>query len=221
MGDAKPFFSAAGDAGLAMIMHERWGQVQERCYTPERDDGYTEAQLWNAAHAYLSTIGSYDMGETPTIIAKDPPDYWPWAAEHWKPKGAIEDLVRAGALIAAEITRRIRAKARFINFLIEAAIAGGVDRPIAEADIPPALDRYLKHMGVEVGTKGFPWTEVGARQLAPMLIEAEDAAPEMGCKLSKAELADLHGRFINCNEGFSDPESPAKEGSNAGDQADG
>lgn len=170
MGDTKPFFSAAGDAGLAMIMHERCGQVQERCYTPERDDAYTEAQLWNAAHAYLSTIGSYDMGETPAIIAKDPPDYWPWAAEHWKPKGAIEDLTRAGALIAAEISRRIRAKGAFIGLMIDAAVAGGADRPFAEAVAQTSLDEFLKAEGIEVGCKGHDWGPEGATALAEQLI---------------------------------------------------
>lgn len=31
---------------------------------------------------------------------------------------------------------------------------------------------------------------------------------EMPCKLSEAELADLHGRFRNCNDGFADPIGP-------------
>lgn len=31
--------------------------------------------------------------------------WWPWAVRWWKPKDPIRDLVRAGALIAAEIDR--------------------------------------------------------------------------------------------------------------------
>lgn len=33
------------------------------------------------------------------------PDSWPWAKKYWKPKTPLEDLVKAGALIAAEIDR--------------------------------------------------------------------------------------------------------------------
>lgn len=180
MGSTAPFFVAAADAGLAMIMHERRGQVEDRGYTSEHDDAYTEAQLWNAAHAYLSTIGSYDMGETPAIVAKDPPEYWPWDAEYWKPAGSISDLTKAGALIAAEISRRIRAKARFITLLVEAAVAGGADRPYAEAQAALELDDYLKAEGIEVGCHGRAWDEGDAQELAEELIlrhlETEGAA---------------------------------------------
>jgi hypothetical protein len=170
MGGSTPFFIAAADAGLAMIMHERRGQVEDRGYSPERDDAYTEGQLWNAAHGYLSTIGSYDMGESPAVIAQEPPDYWPWAAEHWKPRGSIEDLTRAGALIAAELTRRIRAKARFIQLLVDAAVAGGADRPYAEAQAVLELNEYLKTEGIEVGCRDRAWDEGGAAELAEDLI---------------------------------------------------
>ena len=38
------------------------------------------------------------------------PDDWPWSDKWWKPKDKIRDLVRAGALIAAEIDRLQRLK---------------------------------------------------------------------------------------------------------------
>ncbi|PHY20899.1 hypothetical protein [Caulobacter sp. BP25] len=158
------------DPGLRLIARERDHQLDPLRYRPEDDDKYEEGQLWNAAHGYLSTIGSYDMGETPAVIAKDPPEYWPWAAKHWKPKGSIEDLTRAGALIAAEITRRIRAKKRFVQLLIDAAVAGGADRPYAEAQAEIELDEYLKSEGIEVGCKGHDWGQEGAQALAEDLI---------------------------------------------------
>lgn len=40
------------------------------------------------------------------------PDLWPWERAAWKPKDARRDLVRAGALILAEIERLDRAQAR-------------------------------------------------------------------------------------------------------------
>ena len=36
-------------------------------------------------------------------------DLWPWAASWWKPKNRRRDLVRAAALIVAEIERIDRA----------------------------------------------------------------------------------------------------------------
>jgi hypothetical protein len=35
----------------------------------------------------------------------EPPREWPWESTAWKPKGTRADLVRAGALILAEIER--------------------------------------------------------------------------------------------------------------------
>jgi hypothetical protein len=167
------------DPGLARILAERRRHLGELEYAAERDDIYDQAQLWNAAHGYLSTIGSYDMGEAPAVIANDPPEYWPWAAEHWKPRGSIEDLTRAGALIAAELTRRIRVKERFVKLLVEAAVAGGADRPYAEAQAEIELDEYLKAEGIEVGCRDRAWDEGGAAELAEELIlrhlEAEGA----------------------------------------------
>ena len=37
------------------------------------------------------------------------PSYWPWTAEWWKPRTKRENLVRAGALILAEVERLDRA----------------------------------------------------------------------------------------------------------------
>lgn len=169
-GTNSPAVVFESNPGMAMIARERLRHFAELDYTPQHDDEHVGGELWNAAHAYLSTIGSYDMGETAATIAKDPPDYWPWAAEDWKPKGAIEDLTRAGALIAAELTRRVRAKERFVQLLIEAAVAGGADRPYAEAQAELELDEYLKAEGIEVGCRDRAWDEGGAAELAEDLI---------------------------------------------------
>jgi len=40
------------------------------------------------------------------VICSDVMSLWPWGSEWWKPsKDPIRDLVKAGALIAAEIDR--------------------------------------------------------------------------------------------------------------------
>lgn len=167
------------DPGLGLIMRERNRQRAELGYTAERDDTYVDGDLWKAAHAFLSTLAGYEAGESLGNIAKDPPDYWPWADNHWKPAGATQDLTRAGALIAAELSRRARAKARFVQLIIEAAVAGGADRPHAEAEAEAALEEHLKEEGIEVGHPHYAWDEGGAADLAREYIldhlEAEGA----------------------------------------------
>jgi hypothetical protein len=44
-------------------------------------------------------------GTHDTSICDTAPDGWPWAPELWKPANARRDLVKAGALILAEIER--------------------------------------------------------------------------------------------------------------------
>lgn len=158
------------DPGMFRISEARRHQIADLGYRPADDDRYEDGELWKAAHGYLSTIGSYDTGEKPAAIAKDPPEYWPWDAKHWKPEGSVEDLARAGALIAGEITRRLRARARFVQLLIEAAVAGGADRPYAEACAEQELDEHLKSEGLEIGQLGFSWDEGAAAGLAEELI---------------------------------------------------
>ena len=42
-------------------------------------------------------------------LGKKPPSYWPWEPRWWKPKNPRRDLVRAAALLIAEIERLDRA----------------------------------------------------------------------------------------------------------------
>lgn len=158
------------DPGMLRISEARRHQIADLGHKPADDDRYEDGDLWKAAHGYLSTTGSYDVGEKPETLAVDPPEYWPWDAKHWTPKGSVEDLARAGALIAAEITRRLRARARFVELLIEAAVSGGADRALAEDVGPGLLDEHLKDEGLEIGQLGYSWDEGAAAGLAEELI---------------------------------------------------
>lgn len=165
-GTNPPAIAIEPNPGVRMIAHERLRQQAELGYTAGSDDSYVDGQLWKAAHAYLSTLAGYDVGESLGNIAKDPPDYWPWDEKHWKPQGPTQDLVRAGALIAAEISRRARAKDRFLQLIVAAAIAGGVDRDVVESEAEAALEEHLKDEGIEVGHPAYAWDESGAADLA-------------------------------------------------------
>lgn len=75
------------------IAAERQRQIDEEGWTPEHDDTHAQGEMASAAACYcLGTLR-----------------YWPWAPAWWKPKGRRRDLIRAAALIVAEIERLDRA----------------------------------------------------------------------------------------------------------------
>lgn len=97
--------------GAAMIVKERDRQKRVEGYTTEHDDHeHLDGELEQAAACYVqATLDRRDGLEV--TDAEDGPDEWPWV-DGWKPKDDIRDLVRAGALIAAAIDRRLRAANR-------------------------------------------------------------------------------------------------------------
>lgn len=86
-------------AGVASIAAERQRQREVEGWTPEHDRRHGDFQLLDAAVCYLLA---------PHYRASIwPPDRWPWEPEAWKPSpnDRRRELVKAGALIAAEIDR--------------------------------------------------------------------------------------------------------------------
>lgn len=90
--------------GTELIDDERARQIAKEGWTPEHDDEHDEGELSRAAACYATPTDHrrYYASADPMT---DPPADWPWDPEWWKPKDRIRDLVRAGALIAAEIDR--------------------------------------------------------------------------------------------------------------------
>lgn len=81
------------------IVAERRRQIESEGWTPEHDDQHDESEMARAAACYaLSAAGFFDA----------PRHYWPWGDDWWKPKDDRRDLIRAAALIVAEIERRDR-----------------------------------------------------------------------------------------------------------------
>ena len=90
------------DLFLGLIRAERERQVAEECHTPEADDlSGRHGDLAIAAAAYC--FAAHEMTEGARAA-------WPWNLADFKPKGARRDLVRAGALILAELERLKRAE---------------------------------------------------------------------------------------------------------------
>lgn len=84
--------------GARLVLNERLRQIQEEGFSDERDDAYCSDQLPRAAVCYTLP---------PTLREFVFP--WPWDMSMWKPTSRISDLTKAGALIAAEIDRLLRA----------------------------------------------------------------------------------------------------------------
>ncbi|MEB5483932.1 hypothetical protein QMA69_05415 [Burkholderia pseudomallei] len=86
------------------VLAERRRQIEREGWTPARDDQYRDHELSCAAGCYAMYTLAYPAG--------DPPPAWPWAADWWKPTTHRRNLVKAGALILAEIERIDRDAAR-------------------------------------------------------------------------------------------------------------
>ncbi|MBC7282629.1 hypothetical protein [Hoeflea sp.] len=96
--------------GIESIAAERQRQIDEEGWTEEHDDEHATGEMAKAAACYAWIAAQSDS----LRAAFDrPPPTWPgeWLEDWWKPTTRRRDLVKAGALIAAEIDRldRIRA----------------------------------------------------------------------------------------------------------------
>lgn len=76
---------------------ERVRQQQMERWSPRSDDLYRDDELTMAAVCYLNRGTG--------LLDGDPPQIWPWTLSWWKPKSRRRDLVRAAALVIAEIER--------------------------------------------------------------------------------------------------------------------
>lgn len=99
----------AESAAARDVLAERRRQQEVEGWTPDHDDGHRNGSMARAASVY-ALVGSSDgriPGDelTPSITER----LWPWGWNWFKPKSRRHNLVRAGALILAEIERIDRA----------------------------------------------------------------------------------------------------------------
>ena len=105
----------AGEATPAArdVLAERQRQVSVLGWTPAHDDQHDGGDLSAAAAAYAlaaaDKMSPYSMGDGG--FERPPPVMWPesWGALSWNPAAPRRMLVKAGALILAEIERLDRA----------------------------------------------------------------------------------------------------------------
>ncbi|WP_434132178.1 hypothetical protein KIAC18_003965 [Sporomusa sphaeroides] len=88
--------------GVELIAVERLRQTTEEEWTAEHDRQHTGEDLAMAAACYA-------MPEALRSACDFIHRFWPWEMRWWKPKpdSRVRELVKAGALIAAEIDRLI------------------------------------------------------------------------------------------------------------------
>ena len=100
--------------GIELIVYERQRQIEVEGWTPEHDAYHSCGELARAAATYAlpenyrkmtECIDRSENGGRDAIWEQ--PELWPFDNEYWKPTpdNRIKELVKAGALIAAEIDR--------------------------------------------------------------------------------------------------------------------
>jgi len=100
-------------SGVELIAAERRRQIEVEGWTPEHDEEHDSGELLDAARSYELVAAFQLLGDDPehadsAIVrrATEVPPIWPWDQSWWKPSDdPIRNLVKAGALIAAEIDR--------------------------------------------------------------------------------------------------------------------
>jgi len=105
---------AAIPSGADLIHRERSRQIVEEGWTPQHDDQHDLFELTDAAMCYAERASQCEDGDPWPEWKDRVPKEWPWSVKWWKPEPrlgqpnyeqAIRNLVKAGALIAAEIDR--------------------------------------------------------------------------------------------------------------------
>lgn len=86
------------------VLAERRRQIEAEGWTPAHDDAHDKREMARAAACYALT-----WTLSPTDSKYVPHKFWPWSLDWWKPSDPRRNLVKAGALILAEIERLDRA----------------------------------------------------------------------------------------------------------------
>jgi hypothetical protein len=100
------------ESGVVLIAEERDRQKRVEGWTLEHDDKHLRKEMALAADSYLATHTHPPPGSK-ARTQYGPCWDWPWDLKWWKPSAdPVRNLVKAGALIAAEIDRIQRKRAK-------------------------------------------------------------------------------------------------------------
>lgn len=154
---------------VADVLAERERQVVREQYTPEHDDNHEVGELATAAACYAANAGGH------VWIGGWPGEVWPWSREWWKPTTPRRDLVKAAALIIAEIERLDRAAGLCID---EGCPHAGTAHVCVEVEAPAAR----------------PMTEQDARDRIELLANEIDGNEEENREMQR-EIDELYARI--------------------------
>ena len=94
---------------MADVAAERERQKAAEGWSIQHDDEHQYRELARAGAAYVQHYYERQwllaQGAPEAYRTDAAPDCWPWDEKWWKPKDSRRDLVRAAALIIAEIER--------------------------------------------------------------------------------------------------------------------
>lgn len=103
----------------AEVLLERSRQISAEGWIPQHDDGYRNGEMAWAATCYLQNSAVAAKMQGMGVLTAEQsdergrsvptPQVWPWTKKWWKPAGQRRDLIKAAALIIAEIERLDRA----------------------------------------------------------------------------------------------------------------
>jgi hypothetical protein len=98
--------------GIELIAEERMRQIEVEGWTIEHDKTHYNGQIALAAACYalpdhIQPLSVESGMMTGVFLTVKRMAFWPWSRKWWKPTpdNRIRELVKAGALIAAEIDR--------------------------------------------------------------------------------------------------------------------
>lgn len=86
---------------LRDVVAERHRQIESEGWTPEHDDAHDCCEMAAAAACYAVAANRSHLDNLKVFGVP----LWPWATYWWKPSTYRRNLVKAGALILAEIER--------------------------------------------------------------------------------------------------------------------
>lgn len=92
--------------GALAVIAERRRQIEQEGWTPEHDQKHAPGELARAGAAYAVNAWLRDArGQQARDLKNLPQQIWPWGKSWWKPDSGYRELVKAGALIIAELDR--------------------------------------------------------------------------------------------------------------------
>ncbi len=114
---------APAQGAIADIAAERLRQIEAEGWSQDHDDAHSDGEMARAAGIYAVIAGSdrtdyrnatggYSLND---ILQGLMDHYWPWDRSWFKPADRRRDLVKAGALIVAEIERLDRLTAGVLS----------------------------------------------------------------------------------------------------------